>query len=185
MPTTLIVEDGTVVANANAFVALATCDTYHSLRGNSAWTGTDAAKEAAIVKATFYLDRLNWKGLKTGVNNPLAWPRYGDSLQGWNRMVMPASPFIGIVDEDGYDVGTATVPVKVQYACCEMALRFLNSAVPEPDLDRGGKIKSQTIDVISITYESGAPTAPVYTVIQRLLRGLLRADTTSTIQLGM
>ena len=185
MATTLIVEDGTVVANANAFVSLATCDTYHTLRGNATWTGTDALKEAAIIQATFYLDRLRWKGFKTGMSNPLAWPRYGNDVSGWNGMVSPASPLMGVVDEDGYDVGAATVPKKVQDATCEMALRFLTGAVPEPDLDRGGKIKSQTIDVISITYESGASPVPVYTVLKNLLRGLLQSSATVELQLGM
>ena len=183
MPT-LIVEDGSVVANANAFVSLATADTYHSLRGNAAWTGTDAAKEAAIIKATFYLDRLHWKGLKTGVNNPLAWPRYGDDITGWNGLLHPATPYMGIIDEDGYDVGTAVVPAKVKDACCEMALQYLTGANPEPALDRGGKVLSQTIDVISTTYESGAPVVPVYVAVQRLLRSFLRANVGNKIVLG-
>lgn len=185
MPTTLIVETGAVVPNANAFIGLTDCDTYHTLRGNSTWTGTDAVKEAAIIRATFYLDRLNWKGIKTGQTNPLAWPRYGTDKANWNGMVQPASAFIGVIDDDGYDVGTATVPQKVKDAACEMALRFLNSAVPEPDLDRGGRIKELTVDVIKTVYESGAPVVPVYTVITRLLRGLLRSNATNELRLGM
>lgn len=184
MPTTLIVEDGSVVANANAFVSLETANTYHTLRGNATWTGTDAAKEAAIIKATFYLDRLRWKGLKTGVDNPLAWPRYGENTEGWNGIVSPDSPYVGVIDEDGYNVGTSTVPMKVKDACCEMALRFLTGADPEPDLDRGGRIKMLQVDVLRTEYESGAPAAPTYTVVDRLLRGLLRSSSTNVLQLG-
>ena len=181
----LIVEDGSVVAGANAFVSVSDADSYHALRGNSDWTNADDdAKAAAIVKATFYLDRLRWKGIKTGQANPLAWPRYGDDVAGWNLMVLPASPYMGVIDEDGYDVGTATVPDKVKQACSELALRYVQGADPEPDLERGGQIVEQKVDVITTRYAPGAPVVPVYTIVQRLLRGLLRSSSGVTLKLG-
>lgn len=185
MAITLVVETGAVVAGANAFVTLEECEAYHTIRGNADWVDTDddEAKKAAIVSATFFLDHLKWKGLKTGLDNPLAWPRYGNDVSGWNGLLHPSSPYMGVIDEDGYDVGTATVPSKVKQACCEMALRYLQGADPEPDLDRGGRIRSQTIDVISTTYESGANPEPVYTVVRRLLRGLTQSKASGQLVL--
>ena len=42
---TLTVETGAIVANANSYVSIADCDSYHTLMGNATWTGTDAVKE--------------------------------------------------------------------------------------------------------------------------------------------
>lgn len=70
------VEDGTGVADANAYAAIAYVDTYHSDRGNTDWTGVDAVKQAAIIKATDYIDRrFVFKGVKEFTTNDLAFPR--------------------------------------------------------------------------------------------------------------
>ena len=53
----LIVEDGTGLANANAYVSVEFADEYFSARGNQTWVGLGSAdKEAAIIKATDYLE---------------------------------------------------------------------------------------------------------------------------------
>lgn len=77
---TFIPEDNTGLSNANSYVTLAWADAYWDSRGG--WTGSDAHKEVALVKATDYLEATygrNWSGEKLVSTQALAWPRV-DSL---------------------------------------------------------------------------------------------------------
>ena len=47
-----------------------------------------------------------------------------------------------------------------------------------PDLDRGGKVISETVGPISTTYSSGAPAGTKYEMIENLLRGCLNGGGT-------
>lgn len=63
----LVVEDGTGLADANAYVTVVDADAYFSLRGRSDWVAlTQEAKEAALVAAADYID-LRWRGRLPGV----------------------------------------------------------------------------------------------------------------------
>ena len=42
-----------------------------------------------------------------------------------------------------------------------------------PDLDRGGKVISETVGPISTTYSSGAPAGTRFEMIESILRGCL------------
>ena len=73
---------------------------YWASHGNpSTWTGaTDAAKIAAAVTATEYLDArygTNWKGYRAEEAQVLAWPRIGviDRDAGDRLAVVTAQPF--------------------------------------------------------------------------------------------
>lgn len=73
-------EDGTGVANANAYADVPAIDAYWADRGGqSDWdAAVTAAKQAAIVKATDYLDAVfgrRWKGRKETDAQGLEWPR--------------------------------------------------------------------------------------------------------------
>ena len=61
----LVVEDGSGLSGANSYATAAQADTYASDRGLSAWTGDTATKEAALIRATDYLEatyREAWLG---------------------------------------------------------------------------------------------------------------------------
>lgn len=109
----LIVEDGTGLATANAYIDRTFADTYHRERANTAWTGSASDKEAAILKATEYIDRAySFRGslVKDHASDPpqaLAWPR------------------LAAEDPEGRIVGETSVPVQVQRACAEAALAAL------------------------------------------------------------
>lgn len=56
---TLILEDGTIVANANSYVTVAETTTYHTLYGNSDDWGTDTTLQTvAVIRATQAVDAL-------------------------------------------------------------------------------------------------------------------------------
>jgi len=113
MALTLIAEDGTGKADANAYADDADGDEYHE--GHiyaTAWTGaTLAKKEAALVMATRLIDSLmQFGGTKESSEQALQWPR------------------VGCLDRDGAAgasgpalVPTGTVPKVVLDATCETA----------------------------------------------------------------
>lgn len=52
----LIIHPGTQGAPYNSYATLAEADAYHLDRATTAWAGTDAAKTAALIRATDYID---------------------------------------------------------------------------------------------------------------------------------
>lgn len=105
----IIVEDGTGVEDAVSYASLADADAYFSARAVTAWTGTDAAKEAALVKATDYVETRfasSFIGSRESTDQPLSWPRRA-SL-------------------DGADL-TGTVPDRLKKAVMEYALQALTT----------------------------------------------------------
>jgi hypothetical protein len=96
---------------ADSYATLAEADAYHTARGNGTWTGPNAAKEAALIRATQWLDgryNVRWPGTRWKLREQaLDWPRYD------------------AVDRDGTLIDGDTVPPEVIKATCEAALREL------------------------------------------------------------
>ncbi len=156
------VEDGSGSPTANAYVSRAYVLQYHEDRGNLHWVSgvgvTDAEREAAIVRATFYIDkrfRQRFRGFRMQSDQSLAWPR------------------TGAFDDDGYQF--ESIPKQLQRACAEYALRALlyQTLAPDPlrpvpnqNMETGeqasevitGQVKSKRVSVgpisESTTYES-------------------------------
>lgn len=80
----MIVEDGTGVAGANAYISVSYATAYHAERGN-AWAGTTTEMEQAIVRASDYLDQMPWGGTRLTTTQGLQWPRvtwgYPDAIK--------------------------------------------------------------------------------------------------------
>jgi len=157
MPITLTVEDGTGVTGANTYAAAATVDTYHTDLGNSAWTGTDDAKAAAILRAMRYLESLAFKGVKEDQDNALEWPR------------------IGAVDRNGYEIDSDVIPQALINALCEASLVEVGSAnALRASMERGGQVIREKVDVLETEYAPGAPAGTVYPAVLSELRGLIK-----------
>ncbi len=115
MPLTLVKEDGTGKAEANAYAAAADGDAYHD--GHlyaSAWTAaTTANKEAALVFATRLIDsQFQFNGHRAHEDQALQWPREGchdPDADGWA----------------GGTVADSVVPKPVVDATCELARELL------------------------------------------------------------
>ena len=74
----LIIEDGTNVVGAQAWADAATCITFAATYFGSNLTGSEADKEATILRTVNFMNNLNWKGAPTnGRLQELAWPRSG------------------------------------------------------------------------------------------------------------
>lgn len=167
-PDILIVEDGSIVADANSYVAYDYAVSYHALRGNSAWAAaSDADQQYAIIRATQAVDSVykgKWKGNPTEYGTQeLEWPRSGVTVGSTS------------IDDD-------VIPAAIKKAVCEAALRELASpGSMTPDLDRGGEIKRVKADVVEVEYMDGANSTTTFTAIDGLLADLVTGTSASVI----
>ncbi len=163
----LIVQDNTgSVPGANAYISVQDFKSYHDDRGQSYNGHTDAQIEAAIVRATDYIDqRFVFVGKKRlGRDQTTEWPR----TDAWDR--------------DRYYI--TDIPPEVKEACAEYALRALAVELnPDPERDASGAAvlsKSESVGPISqsVTFAGGAVfQMPKYPAAdQRLIKaGLVRS----------
>jgi len=150
-------------------------DTYGDLVGFKAWaderghtypvgSGADAEIEAALLRATGFLDnsyRTQWKGTKTSVVQPLAWPRSG------------------VRDEDRALLPDDEIPTVVIHAAYEATRRLLAGGDLEPDLERGGAVSRERVKAGPVEaeteYRNDASARTDITSISGLLAGVLRS----------
>lgn len=148
------------VANANSYISVAKFKSYHDDRGNS-YSGfaNDPAIEKALVKATDYLDaRFNYIGSKPLQEQTTEWPR------------------VNALDPTGFLV--SGIPLAVQEACAEYALRVLDGSLfPDPQRDASGyaiESKSEQVGPISesVTYAHGGQKylMPIYPIADNKLK---------------
>ena len=150
----LIVEDGTGLSNADAYISLGYFKAFCSERNYRWEDDEDFAIEANIRLATGWIDTYSrYKAARLLPTQALEFPRIG--LQDWS----------------GYDV--TGVPARVKQACAELAFKSRSEPLYE-DAARGGMVKSESVGPISVTYEDGAPTGKVWQFAVNLLRPYLR-----------
>jgi len=113
----IIVEDGTGLANANSYASVASADTYHENRGNGTWADAETAdKQVALIRATDYIDLNSFKDTILEDDQSLQFPRYN------------------LENRNGVQVGS-TVPVEIEEATFEYALEVLNGGGEMVELD--------------------------------------------------
>ena len=155
----LVVENGTGLTDANSYSALASANSYHIERGNTAWAAaTESDRKESLIKATQYLDGrygLWWIGKRKSAGQALDWPRR------W-----------ALFEQSG-EYLSDTVPEQVKRATAEAALTAITTDL-EPDLKRGGGIQRVTVGPITEQYASGANPQLQRPRIDGLLIGLVR-----------
>lgn len=156
----LIVEDGTGLADANAYIDVAYADNYFGLREIGDWSGDTPVKEAAIIRATDYI----------GV-------RWGDKLLGRK---LHASQALDFPRQDLWYQGARVtgVPDNVKRATAEYALRALGGELmPDPVVDETGlqvnsrreKVGPIEEEVSYATFASAATLLRPYPAADRLI----------------
>lgn len=160
----IIVEDGSGLSTAESYLSVADCGTYHTNRGNAAWTGADSAKEIALRKATQYLDAVygrSFQGTRVTVTQALAFPRYD-------------------VEIDGFVLTSTTIPQKLKDATAELAVRALTEDLLA-DQDTPGSIESESVTVgpisTSTTYAGGRAQQAAYPYVEALIAELIGGGT--------
>ena len=166
----LIIEDGTGIPGAEAYANLAAFDAWSVLAFGVAVAGTDAIKEAAIRRATAYLDGLSWYGVKSfGRSQDLAWPR------------------TGAFDRDGFELASDEIPTEVITAQHILARAELASpGVLSPDVTLSGRKVLVGVGSLSWQVQSAPNTAeaarPIVTMAMDRLKGLIRPTGTGFVE---
>lgn len=165
MAATFVVEDGTGLANANAYISVAFADQYHDDYGApSEWmVSTLAEKEHAIREATRYLDGSHssrWRGTRGSESQALDHPRFG------------------VVDTDGWSRDDDLIFVEVKNATAIAALKSRQGELFLPDVSAAEVgIKSESVSVGPIseskTYERTKRTFKRFSIIEATLRPII------------
>jgi hypothetical protein len=155
----LVVEDGTGLVDAEAYVSVSDVVAYAAARALE-FTNAPSMQEAAIRRATAYVDAIyggRYPGRKVRARlQALGWPR--SEAQ----------------DADGDLIASNEVPPEIKAAVCEAAIREL--ATPNslaPDLERGGQVKSLKAGSVEVVYADGATPATVISTIDNALAPLI------------
>ena len=131
----LIVENGTIVEDANSYVSDAEYVAYASQR--SYVIGTDAdTRENELIKAMDYLEKYRdrFKGLKVSGSQSLQWPRYGVYL-------------------DSFQLDSNLIPRELKRSQMELAILSIDSDLaPSGNLQN---VQSQSLGKLSVSYFSG------------------------------
>lgn len=146
----LVVEDGTGLSNAESYVSVANADARQTALGITAWTGTDAVKEAALRRATQYMEqryRQRWKGTRLLRAQALSWPRYGADTGDWY-------------------VESTVVPAEVANACADLAVKALSETL---NADQTRAVVREKVDVLETEYDRYSPQATRFVAIDAML----------------
>ena len=133
MALTLVIEDGSGLANSNSYATRAEGTTYFEGRLYvTGWTNaTNADKDAALVWATDLIDDwVDWHGSRTSEDQALRWPRFS------------------VKDPDGYVLDSDSIPTFLKDAVAEQAL-FLLAGDPTAEPDTKG-FKRLKVDVLEL-----------------------------------
>lgn len=139
----IVVEDGTGLTNADAFISEAYFNAYCDKRGKDYSAYSTTQKEQAIVRATDYLsESYRWQGFKlkerghADGEQSLAWPRSY------------------VIDRNGYSVASDEVPTEVQKATAEVAFYELaNVGAMQPAYVAHDRVKAEKFGPVSFEYD--------------------------------
>jgi len=147
--TTIIVEDGTVVAGANSYVTQAALSAYAEARGVTLTTATDIL----IIKAMDYIESRLFIGDKHIEAQPLQWPR----------------------DEvyiDRYYIERETIPKELKNGVYTAAMAIDAALDPLRIVERA--TKREKVDVIEVEYMDSAASETIVRTISAALYKILR-----------
>lgn len=151
---TLIVEDGTGMADAEAYLSVSDFKGYCDKRGMDYSAYTDDVIEQKLRIASGYIDTVKrYKGQRLLVEQSLEFPRA--SLTDWGGL-----PVTG-------------VPGRVKQACAELAYKAFAENL-YVDLERGGMVTSQSVGPLSVSYSDKAPAGKSFMVAMKLLEPYTR-----------
>ena len=146
----LIVEDNTGKADAESYVTVSEFRAYAAKRGIEAVT--DLSDDEAEQKLRVAFDYINSQWAYSSV------PKSGDQAGEFPRVDL----------SDGMGRIFNVVPPRVKQAQCAAAVEAINGPL-FATADRGGRVKSESVGPISVTYEDGAPVGKVISEVERLL----------------
>jgi hypothetical protein len=156
---------------------VAAADAYHAARANAAWTGEDVAKQAALLRASVYIDGRYRKLLASGV-----WQSLFPGVKTEGRGQAREWPRTGAEDYEGHAIPSDQVPVEVEQATYEAALRELvEPSSLSPDFVAASTVKRQKVGPIEEEFsvaagaDGAASVRPVISIIDEMIAPVLVA----------
>ncbi|MFJ4587897.1 DnaT-like ssDNA-binding protein [Pseudomonas moraviensis] len=156
---------------------VAAADAYHAARANAAWTGDDVAKQAALIRASVYIDGRYRKLLASGV-----WQSLFPGVKTEGRGQAREWPRTGAEDYEGHAIPSDQVPVEVEQATYEAALRELvEPGSLSPDFVAASTVKRQKVGPIDEEFsvaagaDGAASVRPVISIIDEMIAPVLVA----------
>lgn len=131
----LIVEDGTIIANANSYLLVADATTYHALYGNEKWLDRSDLHEVSLIRATQAVDVMfgdSYKGVLITSAQPLLYPRTGFN------------------DTNGRTLSASVIHPELKNWVAEAALVFVTNPGIEvllPNPDKKDRIVSESVGI--------------------------------------
>lgn len=167
---------------ADFYGSVAGFKTYHTARGN-AFEDNDPSIQSALYRGSASVDGLGVKPMPDGSYMTL-WP----GIKTGGRQQLRAWPRDGGADNEGNEIPAGVVPVEVEQATYEMALREqVAPGSTAPDYNPSGLVKREKVDVLETEYFGASdvapganPVRPVISVVMELLAPLLLPDYTGT-----
>lgn len=163
MPSELVTTIG--ASSANSYVSLAEAETYFDDKpGASTWPDTDEEdQQRYLLRATRWLNQMNWLGARASSTQALAWPRSG---------VLKRDSSGAYIDGGYYGYGqqylTTEIPQEVKDAQCELAFALLGG-LNDGDV---AEVKSFSDDKMSVTFDQPRLAGALPSEVSRLLAGL-------------
>ena len=152
----LVVEDGSIVADANSYATVAEIKAYALTRGSNLNAKQDTQVEILAIKAMDWLEaqRARYQGYKTDpVNQTLQWPR-------------------GDVYIDCYEFDENSIPQQLKDAQCQLCIEQNNGVELFPSNDPN-ILRERIEDFIEIEYRNsnnnGAPSMSAVDSLMRVL----------------
>lgn len=162
----VVIEDGTGVATANAYVDVATANAYFLARNVTTWAAkTTPEKEAAIIRGTEFIEAEyagKWAGGRSTFIQALAWPRVG----------VPGPDYVGLLP-------ALALPQALVTATLEAALLASTSDLYASGSTAGAFVTEETVGPITTKYAKGVSSTdrtsirPTTNRIEALLTPLL------------
>ncbi|WP_460138214.1 DnaT-like ssDNA-binding protein [Pseudomonas sp. S2_A10] len=156
---------------------VAAADAYHAARANAAWTGDDVAKQAALIRASVYIDGRYRKLLASGV-----WQSLFPGVKTEGRGQAREWPRTGAEDYEGHAIPSDQVPVEVEQATYEAALRELvEPGSLSPDFVAASTVKRQKVGPVEEEFsvaagaDGAASVRPVISIIDEMIAPVLVA----------
>lgn len=131
MALTLIVEDGTGVANANSYCDATFVTNYAESIESSVWSNNKSRQVVALINATRYVD------MKYRAKMP------GTIRQSTQSLLWPRSEY---VDQYGNTIAAGTMPTALKNAVAQAAIHYLEGGL-DLNAEESNKIKSSSTSV--------------------------------------
>lgn len=132
----LVIENGTIVADADSYATVADLVAAATAFGKSVPSG-EAAREALLRRAAIAMESMNWKGDRASAAQALAWPR------------------IGVVRE-GFELDSDAIPGPVKKGQIALALEIYEDDLSPPDSRKGAVKRTKVEGAIETEYAEAA-----------------------------